>query len=347
MPLINKSKRIGNVPTVIDKPFSESGKIKAVDSQTPTTESIEALKNYYNSNIKPFITTELGVGEYAIQSNSLLDSINDKRQVTRTTPTQISIQHIATGKTVFFPAFLKTYSETFAPSYSSEDVFGRMDPLMSFQKTSRTIALGWAVPAYSQQESELNLSRLSSLAQFMYPTYRNKGDATLIAKPPLLRIRFANLIQNANQPTVGLLCAATNFSFNPNIEMGFFTALGETEAGSNGTAMGLGGALYPKSVDCTLALTVLHEHDVGHSEVFNIQTPESPNSVWLGNSAEQTSAEYPWGRPGVKVTNQNSTNVLVTLVGKSNILQFADVSTVAEPLAVPNSPTTPPGSSTP
>lgn len=128
MPLLtNNSQRIGIVPNVVDKPFSESGKIKAVDATSSTTESIDALKNYYNSNIKPFITTELGVGEYAIQSNSLQDSTNDKRQVARTTPTQISIQHIATGKTVFFPAFLKTYSETFAPSYSSEDVFGRME----------------------------------------------------------------------------------------------------------------------------------------------------------------------------------------------------------------------------
>jgi hypothetical protein len=340
MPLLtNNSKRIGKVPNVIDRPFSEAGKINAVDEVKSNQDAITALQNYYKSNIKPFVTTEAGVGEYAVQSSALEDSVEPKRQVTRTTPTQISIQHVATGKVVFFPAFLKTYSETFAPSYSSEDVFGRMDPLMSFQKTSRTIALGWAVPAYSQQESELNLSRLSSLAQFMYPTYRDKGDATLIAKPPLLRIRFANLIQNANQPSVGLLCAATNFSFNPNIEMGFFTVLGEKEAGPSGTAMGLGGALYPKSVDCTLALTVLHEHDVGHSEILNSSTPESPDSVWLGNT--KGSAEYPWGRPGVEAFGGNTSSALITLVNNGSLL-FTEVSTTIPEVEVPmGSDTTP------
>lgn len=346
MPLLTNTgkRKLGTVATVVDKPFSESGKIKAVDSKSSTSESIDALQNFYNSNIKPFTTIEQGVGEYALQSNSLEDSLNAKRQVTRSTPTQISIQHVATGKTVFFAAFLKTYNETFAPTYSSEDVFGRMDPLMSFQKTSRTISLGWQVPAYSEQESELNLSRVSSLAQFMYPTYRDKGDATLISKPPLLRIRFGNLIQNASDPTIGLLCAATNFTFNPNIEMGFFTSLAGGE--SKDAPMGLGGALYPKSIDCSLSLTALHEHDMGHKEVFNITVPESPDSVWLGNKAEGTSTEYPWGRSGVKATNTNSTKALMTLVGKKNILQFAEVTTVTEPVDAPvagnSSPSTTP-----
>ena len=335
MPLLtNKSNRsLGKVTVVKDVPLSEGGTISAIDNKQASTDSITAINNFYDQIRKPFITKELGVAEYSLQSNALLDYTNDKRQITRTTPTQISIQHVATGKTVFFPAFLKTYSETFSPSYSSEDVYGRMDPLMSFQKTSRTIALGWQVPAYSAEESELNLSRLSSLAQFMYPTYKNKGDATLISKPPLLRIRFANLIQNAHAD-VGLLCAATNFSFNPNIEMGFFTALGQTE--SKDAPLGIGGALFPKSVDCTLALTVLHEHDMGHSEVYNLTPPESPNSYWLGNdpSGSTNPTEYPWGRPGTSASTKTSEKGLITLKDKG-VPFIGEVSFSIDPVEVP------------
>jgi hypothetical protein len=341
MPLLTQkgSRKLGNVQNVNDIPLSDGGELVAVDSTNATQNRQTAIANFYSSKVKPFSTLEAGVAEYSLQANGLRDSTNDNLNLVRSTPTQISFQHVATGKTVFFAAFLKGFTETFAPSYSSEDVFGRMDPIMMFQKTTRTISLSWQVPAYSAEESELNLSRLSSLAQFMYPTYKNKGDATLLAKPPLLRIRFGNLIQNANT-NAGLLCAVTNFTFSPNVEMGFFMSLPGDEANNGGTTLGLAGSLYPKSVDCSISITVLHEHDVGHKEAIALQTPEAATGQWLGNLDKDgniVGTEFPWGRHGIEQEKYTNQNTSLTALKQNNKAFLAEVSLVVESVAEPTS----------
>ena len=108
------------------------------------------------------------------------------------TNAKLSIKSVVTNTVVEFPAFLTDFSQTFDATWNSEDVFGRMDPIATYQGTKRTMSLGFDVPAGSIEAAKGNLARCAELIKMVYPMYNNKG---ILSKPPLVRIRFANLIR--------------------------------------------------------------------------------------------------------------------------------------------------------
>ena len=164
----------------------------------------------------------------------------------------LRISQIASGLDVSFKAFITAYNENFQSSYSPEDVFGRFDPIMTFQRTKRSFTVAWKIPAYSIEEAKTNLAKCNRLAQFMYPAYDRQNRANTISKPPLMRIKFANLIQNAAN-NEGLLVAVGGLTITPDFGddgSGFFDPGSET--------------LYPKLITIDLSdMTVLHEHQIG------------------------------------------------------------------------------------
>ena len=68
----------------------------------------------------------------------------------------ISFQHVATGKTVNFKAFVTEYNETFNSTWTPTSVYGRTDPIQSYTGTTRSISLTFDVPASSGGEAYEN-----------------------------------------------------------------------------------------------------------------------------------------------------------------------------------------------
>lgn len=190
----------------------------------------------------------------------------------------LSIFHVASQLEVNFKAFITAYNENFQTSYNQDKVFGRLDPIMTFQDTTRKFTVAWDIPAFSLQEAKANLARCNRLAQFMYPAYSRTGAANTLAKPPLMRIRFANLIRNAargDSPYArdsGLLVAVGGLTITPDFGAdgsGFF------DPGS--------ATLYPKKITVDLSdITALHEHQIGWGDEIGF------------NDDEYT--DYPFGR---------------------------------------------------
>lgn len=108
------------------------------------------------------------------------------------TNAKLTIKSVVTDTKVEFPAFLTDFSQTFDATWNTEDVFGRMDPIATYQGTKRTMSLGFDVPAGSLTAAQGNLARCAELVKMVYPIYNEKG---ILSKPPLVRIRFANLIR--------------------------------------------------------------------------------------------------------------------------------------------------------
>ena len=106
----------------------------------------------------------------------------------------LSFFQLAGRESVEFKAFVTAYGETFASDWNMEQVFGRADPIATFQATTRRINVAWSVPANSLDEAKSNMRRCDRLMQFMYPGYSGQGFATMLSKPPLMKIKFANLI---------------------------------------------------------------------------------------------------------------------------------------------------------
>ncbi len=160
----------------------------------------------------------------------------------------LEITHVPSGLPLEFAAFITGYDDKYASTWSPVDAYGRMDTMPVYQNTRRSLSLGWDVPSFSVEEAKQNFSKLSMLEKFLYPEYE-PGDlgASTIKSPPLLRVKFGNLIMNA-ETEKGLLGYVGGFNTAPDLEMGFHI---------EGTKM------YPKLFSLSLDLTVLHEHNLG------------------------------------------------------------------------------------
>jgi len=112
---------------------------------------------------------------------------------------RIMIQHVPSGRTIYFKAFIEAYNETFSPDWSEETVYGRMDPIYQFKNTTRNLTVGLAIPAASKSEAFENLAKVQALTQFLYPNYTQAGSATTIAQSPLLRLNVMNLAKSQKQ----------------------------------------------------------------------------------------------------------------------------------------------------
>jgi hypothetical protein len=154
---------------------------------------------------------------------------------------------------VTFKAFITSFSDNITSNWNEEQVYGRQDPIGSFQSTTRKISLGFDVPAGDLAEAKVNLGAINSVKQFMYPSYSSNTkyntttNALSLAKSPLVRLKFANLIQNGSKE--GLLGWIGSFSATPVIDMGMF----------NENSM-----FFPKVYNVSLDFTPQHEYDLGY-----------------------------------------------------------------------------------
>jgi hypothetical protein len=160
---------------------------------------------------------------------------------------------------VSFPAFLTAFNNSFTSTWNEELVYGRQDPIGTFQGTKRTISLGFDIIASNQSEAEENLKKINILTRMLYPSYAGSDDgnrsALSLAKAPLVTLQFGNLIQEVNSPLLGWI---NNWSANPAIDMGMFT--------------GAPGMFYPKVFNATLDFSPQHRQLLN----FNSGSTSSP-----------------------------------------------------------------------
>lgn len=173
---------------------------------------------------------------------------------------------------VSFYAFVTSFSDNMTSNWNEEQVYGRPDPIGTFQNTSRKISLAFDIPAKDLQEAKGNLYNINKVKQFMYPAYSSNtqnntsANALSLAKSPLVRLSFANLIQNLDGD--GLLGWINSFSATPVVDMGMFNQ---------------GGNLYPKVYNATIDFTPQHEFDLGYDSESSLQI-----------DAQQRFAKFPY-----------------------------------------------------
>ena len=63
------------------------------------------------------------------------------------------------------------FSDDFTSNWNSETVYGRMDPLVTFQNTQREITLGFDVVSDNAAQAQTNIAKVNRLIEFLYPVY--------------------------------------------------------------------------------------------------------------------------------------------------------------------------------
>jgi hypothetical protein len=199
----------------------------------------------------------------------------------------LDITHVPTGHQVEFPAFITDQSDAYTSNWTEETVFGRMDPIATFESTKRVATLGFTVPSRSRHDALHNLGKLNTLISFLYPTYSSVPGSTVMNMGPLVRVKYANLICSTENPAQGLLgYITTGITITPNIEAGVLARASGSPAEEPSSAeisqqinQGIGspqdrdlimkgsGIVGPeilyKAYDLNFELSVLHEHSLG------------------------------------------------------------------------------------
>jgi len=189
------------------------------------------------------------------------------------------------GATVSFKAFLEAYSETYQCRWTPQPVFGRPDPIQTYQGTQRTLTLNWKIPAFSLEDSIGNLQKTSTLTRMLYPEYSKVDSASTISKGPLVKIKFANLIFDASRGfngdvrTCGLLGVINSMTWNPNPREGFFDPVNK---------------LYPKLITLQMSFTALHQHTLGweKAEAILKKPPEVSVEEQDGTTTSRKSKDF-------------------------------------------------------
>ena len=172
----------------------------------------------------------------------------------------IEIYHIISKTSLFFKALLTDFSDNFNVSHNKEQVFGRTDPVITYQNTERIINVAFSVVASNLQEARANMDKANRFASMMYPAYDGDGESSTNLKAgPMFRVKLGNLICKPGLPesegtspaeTAGLTCTIGGFKYNPSLDEGFF----DPEPG----------ILYPQAITIDLELSVIHEQKLGY-----------------------------------------------------------------------------------
>jgi len=162
---------------------------------------------------------------------------------------QIVPTHLPSSETLNFGAFLITFNDSYKTNFKNQQVYGRMDSIVNYQNTTRTLSISFGIPAASLQESIDNLQKVSNLIKFQYPVYSSVEVVSGISTPPICKMKFQNLINEYGDYLYGYFAGV---DFTPTNEVGYFI-----DDKNN---------LYPKEIKISLNFTVLHTKAVGWSK---------------------------------------------------------------------------------
>lgn len=181
---------------------------------------------------------------------------------------KIYFTYVPKNITIEFPAIVRDFKDQFTSTHIPSEVYGRMDPIYTFQRTVRQITCGFDCIGANKQEVLNNLYKLNQLITFLYPTYLDSSDASTISSPPLFRIKMMNLIYSAKPPASGsgeqangLLGYVGGFTYEPPfVETSF---LDEHDF--------IGPIKFPIKFN----FKIIHEHDLGWgtAEEMGFTTP--------------------------------------------------------------------------
>lgn len=186
--------------------------------------------------------------------------------------TYFRFESTITKKVSVLKAMVKSFTDNYTSDWAEEKVYGRMDPIATFNGTTRRISFGLELVAGSFSEAVSNLEKVQNIIRSLYPKYDGPGGAISMSQSPLFKVQYSNLIQDAEgKGSKSLLGYVQSFSFEPNFDdLLFYSDEGE---------------VFPKIIDFTFEMSVVHEHII---EAEHGNFPYRVNSKTLQSTFVQT-----------------------------------------------------------
>ena len=226
----------------------------------------------------------------------------------------IHIKHLPTKQTVSFEGWVTQFSDTYTAQWNEQRVYGRMDPLATYEGTGRQILLSFDIPNDSKMAATANMQKIQQFIKFMYPVY-NDGEESVqnvLTAAPLLTLKWTNLISSPNnegQELVGYINGP--ISYAPDVAEGGFMSGEITTYETEGTPpkdIAIRN-YFPKKISMSFGFTVLHTHLVGWTPTDNTKTSFIFGNEEINDRFPNIYKEFPIpndvlaGRPGEEVSD--------------------------------------------
>jgi hypothetical protein len=174
---------------------------------------------------------------------------------------------------ISFVAFMDSYSDSFSQNFQQDQVFGRMDPIQSYQNTQRKLSLSWKLLAANEQEAETNMFNINRLTTLMYPDYTT-GTNKHIQRAPVMAIKYMNLVRDPEENNGNFLLGTIgSLSITPDLEFGviqpMLTAAVPTPQGGSVGTIGIPGEILPKIFTLSIDYNPIHIGTLGKAEMGN------------------------------------------------------------------------------
>ncbi len=177
-------------------------------------------------------------------------------EIANRTNQMITFTSVASGQSVSFPAFVTSFSDGYTLGWGGSTPFGRVDPIKSYQNTSRRINATFDILGKDEPTARQNFEKYSALIQMMYPVYSDpigpNNKSRTIRAAPLMRIKYVNYLRSETSPH-GLLGCIQGVTFAPKFESGHFVDPNS-------------GDLMPLVYTMSLVFEPLHESPLGTDE---------------------------------------------------------------------------------
>lgn len=222
-------------------------------------------------------------------SRSIQDSLDNNYS--------ISITYLPTNNTVSFSGYVEGMKDSYTLNWNTDEVYGRIDPIYTYKSTTRKVNISFHVPSESLGDAKANFKKLQTLLTFSYPVYEKEsilrlgvagsdelatrlgdsgipsadkmasGNAMLLSRPPLVSIKFANLI-SSDTIDKKLVGKYNEINYEYDQDQGVYSENGK---------------IIPKYFKVSIELDVIHTADIGW-EIENNKV------LWKGKGSK-----YPYG----------------------------------------------------
>ena len=136
------------------------------------------------------------------------------------------LQDLRTNEIIAFHAFISSLSDSFSPSFTSTQGFGRIEPVQIYNNTSRSVSVTFAMYAYDKEDLDEMYFKVNKLLTLIYPqwsrgTMIESGDDKFVmpfsqvpTATPLVRLRVGDLIKsNYSKQSIARLMGAGDEEF--------------------------------------------------------------------------------------------------------------------------------------
>ena len=103
--------------------------------------------------------------------------------------TKISIRALHLGKSVTFNCADMSIEQSFSPTWSEQQAYGKMDPIVAYSHTGREASFNCVVLAHTVGSAKSLQSKVDNLIKFQYPKYKSQGSSGMVlSSPPFFRV---------------------------------------------------------------------------------------------------------------------------------------------------------------